>query len=214
MLVHRTRISDEKHLFALQILRDQVGQHVFPVHRLDRKTSGVLLFALDQDTHRQMQLKFSTGQIQKKYLAIVRGFSEVEGVINHPVQKENGKKVDAVTRYRTIEKVEIDIPSGPHQTSRYSLVEVSPETGRMHQIRKHFAHINHPVIGDRPYGCHVQNRMFKKIWEIITMMLHASELLFIHPVYNNSVIIKAGLHNEFKETIRILGFIDQLNIFE
>jgi tRNA pseudouridine65 synthase len=107
--------------------------------------------------------------------------------------------------------VEIDIPSGPHQTSRYSLVEVFPETGRMHQIRKHFAHINHPILGDRPHGCHVQNRIFKHKWNITTMMLHAHELQFLHPVSKEEIRIKAILHNEFRETIRILGFHTQHN---
>jgi tRNA pseudouridine65 synthase len=209
LLVHRTRISDEKNLFALQMLRDQIGQHVFPAHRLDRKTSGVLLFALNQNIHRQMQLKFSSGEIKKKYLAIVRGYSAETGIIDYPVKKENGKLAEALTRYKTIEQVEIDIPSGNHQTSRYSLVEVIPETGRMHQIRKHFAHINHPIIGDRPHGCHIQNRLFKNKWDISTMMLHADELSFIHPVTDKEIKIKAILHNEFRETIRILGFDTQ-----
>ena len=211
LLVHRTRISDEKNQFALQILRDQVDQHVFPAHRLDRKTSGVLLFALDQNMHRQMQLKFSLGKIQKKYLAIVRGFCEEDGIIDYPIKKENGTIAEALTRYKTIEQVEIDIPSGHHQTSRYSFVEIFPETGRMHQIRKHFAHINHPIIGDRPHGCHIQNRIFKSKWNITTMMLHADELKFQHPATNKEIKIKAILHNEFRETIRILGFDPHYN---
>jgi tRNA pseudouridine65 synthase len=211
LLVHRTRISDEKNLFALQLLRDQVGQHVYPVHRLDRKTSGVLIFALNKNIHRQMHLKFSSGKVKKKYLAIVRGYTEDKGIIDYPVKKDNGKLAEAITRYKTLDKVEIDIPSGPHQTSRYSLVEVFPETGRMHQIRKHFAHINHPILGDRPHGCHVQNRIFKHKWNITTMMLHAHELQFLHPVSKEEIRIKAILHNEFRETIRILGFHTQHN---
>ncbi len=206
LLVHRTRLSDERNFFALQMLRNQIDQHVFPVHRIDRKTSGVLLFALDQDINKNMQLKFSHGEVNKKYLAIVRGYCEDEGIIDHPVRKENGKLSAAVTMYKTIEKVEIDIPRGPHKTSRYSLVEAFPKTGRMHQIRRHFAHINHPIIGDRPHGCQIQNRLFKNKWNMTTMMLHADELLFLHPVTNVNMKIKATLHNDFKETIRILGF--------
>ncbi len=206
LLVHRTRISDEKKLFALQILRDQLGQHVYPAHRLDRKTSGVLLFALEEDVNRQMQFKFSSGEVKKKYLAIVRGYTEDEGIIDYPVKKDNGKMAEALTRYKTLDKVEIDMPSGPYKTTRYSLVEIFPESGRMHQIRKHFAHINHPIIGDRPHGCHIQNRLLKSKWNITTMMLHAHELLFLHPVSYEEVKIKAILHNEFRETIRILGF--------
>ena len=206
LLVHRTRLSDERNFFALQMLRNQIDQHVFPVHRIDRKTSGVLLFALDQDIHQKMQLKFSLGEVNKKYLAIVRGYCEDEGIIDYPVRKENGRLADAVTMYKTIEKVEVDIPMGPHKTSRYSFVEAFPKTGRMHQIRRHFAHINHPIIGDRPHGCQIQNRLFKNKWNMTTMMLHADELLFLHPVTNVNMKIKATLHNDFKETIRILGF--------
>ena len=144
-------------------------------------------------------------------MAIVRGYTEDEGIIDYPVKKHNGKLAEAITRYKTLDKVEIDMPSGPHQTSRYSLVEVFPETGRMHQIRKHFAHINHPILGDRPHGCHVQNRIFKHKWNITTMMLHAHELQFLHPVSKEEIRIKAILHNEFRETIRILGFHTQHN---
>ncbi len=206
LLVHRTKLSNERNLFALQILRDQLNRHVFPVHRLDRKTSGVLLFALDQDNNRQMQLNFSLGEVNKKYLAIVRGYCNEEGIINYPVRKENGRLAEALTIFNTIEKVEIDIPSGPHRTSRYSLVEVFPKTGRMHQIRMHFSHISHPIIGDRPHGCQIQNRLFKNKWNMTSMMLHAEELSFSHPVSGEKMKIKAALHNEFKETIRILGF--------
>ena len=209
LLVHKTSISDEQNLFALQILRDQIGQRVFPAHRLDRKTSGILIFSLDQNILRLMQSKFSSRLIEKNYLAIVRGFCEEAGIIDYPVKKENGKMVEAVTRYKTIERVEIEVPSGPHQTSRYSLVKIFPETGRMHQIRKHFSHINHPIIGDRPYGCHVQNRMFKLKWNITKMMLHANALMFQHPVTSEEIEIKASIHKEFKETIRILGFKPQ-----
>ena len=204
LLVHRTRLSDERNFFALQMLRDQLQKYVFPVHRLDRKTSGILLFALDQDINKKMQLKFSRGEVNKKYLAIVRGYCEDEGIIDHPVRKENGKPAAAVTMYKTIEKVEIDIPRGPHKTSRYSLVEVIPKTGRMHQIRKHFAHINHPIIGDRPHGCNKQNKLFKEKFGLMTMMLHACELDFLHPVSGEQTILPASLHSEFKRMIKTL----------
>jgi tRNA pseudouridine65 synthase len=97
------------------------------------------------------------------------------------------------------------VPFGKHSTSRYSLVEVRPETGRMHQIRKHFAHILHPIIGDRPYGCNKQNRLFKNKWEMDTMLLHAKSLSFIHPFINQEIEIKANVHEEFKRVCALMG---------
>ena len=208
--MHRTNIAEEKVFFALQLVRDLIGQRVYPVHRLDRKTSGILLFALDKSVHRDMQFLFSQGQIQKKYLAIVRGYCNDNEVIDYPLLKENGSKVDATTYYELLGKMELDISSTRYKTSRYSLVAIYPRTGRMHQIRKHFAHINHPVIGDRPYGCHIQNRFFKEKWYITTMMLHAAEMKFIHPVNGNEIEIHADIQEEFKKTMHILGFDNTL----
>jgi len=206
LLVHRTKIADEQEYFALQILRDQIGNYVYLNHRLDRKTAGVLLFALDKNSHRKMQEQFSRGDVAKKYLAIVRGYSDDKGKIDHPIKKENGKLAEALTLYKTIDRIELDIPLGMHKTSRYSLVEIIPKTGRMHQIRKHFSHINHPIIGDRPYGCNKQNKLFKERWGITTMMLHALQIEFKHPINDKTIKIKAPLQEDFSKTIRILGF--------
>lgn len=206
LLVHRTKLSNEKESFALQMVRNQIEQHVYPVHRLDRKTSGVLLFALDKDIHRQMQLKFSLCEVDKRYLAIVRGYCEGEGIIDYPIRKENGVMVDAITMYKNIAKVEIDFQIGPHRTSRYSLVKVFPKTGRMHQIRKHFRHIDHPIIGDRPHGCNKQNKFFKEEFDLMTMLLHAYQLRFHHPVRGKPINLKAQLHIEFDRMIKVLCF--------
>lgn len=206
LLVHRSSIAKDASEFAVQTLRDQLNQKVYPVHRLDRKTSGVLLFALDEDTNRLMQELFSKRLIHKKYKAIVRGYTEDEETIDYPLRKENGTLQEAVTKYRTIKRTELNIPLGHHQTVRYSLVEVSPITGRMHQIRKHFAHILHPIIGDRPYGCNKQNRFFKGRWNMDTMMLHATSLSFLHPVKNCQVIISANFQKEFQEVASLMGW--------
>ncbi len=156
------KIANDASEFALQILRDQLNQHVFPCHRLDRKTSGVLLFAKDEMTNRIMQRKFAEGQVSKKYVAIVRGYTNDKGIIDYPLKKEGvGTVQEAVTAYNTLQQTEMEIPFSGKSTSRYSLVEIEPLTGRMHQIRKHFAHIFHPIIGDRPHGCNKQNKLFK-----------------------------------------------------
>ncbi|MCG8308831.1 MAG: pseudouridine synthase [Cytophagales bacterium] len=206
LLVHRTKIAAEADVFALQLLRNQIDKHVYPIHRLDRKTGGVLLFGLNEEIHRTMQKQFAARNVSKKYLAIVRGFTDDEQVIDYPVRKDNGVLQDAVTRFRTVDKVELDIPFGKHATSRYSLLDVFPETGRKHQIRKHLAHINHPIIADRPHGCNKQNKLFKDRFDLMTMLLHAGELAFSHPVSNKKIRIKARLHLEFQRITNELGF--------
>ncbi|RYY35745.1 MAG: pseudouridylate synthase, partial [Sphingobacteriaceae bacterium] len=159
LLVHRSTIANDVAEFALQILRDQLGRKVYPAHRIDRKTGGVLLFALDKDAERAMQQQFADNKVSKKYLAIVRGYTDDSGKIDYPLRKENGTLQEAFTAYTTLHCAEIQVPLGKHDTSRYSLVEVSPTTGRMHQIRKHMAHIFHPIIGDRTHGCNKQNKL-------------------------------------------------------
>lgn len=206
LLVHRTKLANDTDRFALQLLRDQIDQHVYPIHRLDRKTGGVLLFALNEEIHKVMQRQFADRNVKKKYLAIVRGFTEDQQTIDYPLKKDNGYLQDAVTRIRTIHKSEISIPFGKHKTSRYSLIEAYPETGRKHQIRKHLAHIRHPIIADRPHGCNKQNKLFKEKFGLMTMMLHALELQFVHPVSNEKIMVSADLQSEFKRIIEELGF--------
>jgi len=206
LLVHRTRIATETDEFALQMLRDQLQKHVYPNHRIDRKTGGVLLFALNEEVHRAMQQKFAEKEIQKKYIAIVRGFTEDKGTIDYPLKRENGTTQEAITHYVTLDRAELDIPLGAHHTSRYSLIEVSPITGRQHQIRRHLAHIHHPIICDRPHGCNKQHRLFLEKFGLMTMMLHARELHFTHPVTNTQVSIHADLQDEFKRMIRVMNF--------
>lgn len=206
LLVHRTSLANDATEFALQNLRNQLNRKVYPCHRLDRKTSGVLLFAFDEDANSKMQRMFAENKVQKKYLTIVRGYTPEEGIIDYPLKREDGKIQEAVTNYKTLEESEIDIPDRDFNTARYSLVEVVPQSGRMHQIRKHFAHIYHPVIGDRPYGCNKQNRIFKERWGITTMMLHAKSIEFLHPKTKTKITIIADPHEEFIRAGKILKF--------
>lgn len=205
LLVHQSPIARDAEEFALQLLRDQLGQNVWPVHRLDRKTGGLLLFALNTESNVLLQTLFRDNLIKKKYLAIVRGHTPDEMDIDYALQKENGTMQEAFTHFKTLQRAEIPVAFGKHKTSRYSLVEAMPQTGRMHQLRKHFAHINHPIIGDRPHGCNKQNRFFKETWQMDTMMLHASELSFIHPYSKKEVCFKAGLQSEF---LRMCGLME------
>ena len=206
MLVHRSKIAKDVTTFALQTLRDQLGKQVSPAHRIDRKTSGVLLFAFDKEGLSKIRKLFEDNDLTKTYMAIVRGYAPSKQTIDYPLQNDHGKLQKAVTSFETIATTEIDIPLGKHSTSRYSLVKVHPQTGRMHQIRKHFAHIMHPIIGDRPHGCNKQNRLFLKKWNISNMFLHARQLRFIHPLDHYQVTITAPPQPEFEHGLEILSF--------
>jgi tRNA pseudouridine65 synthase len=206
LLVHRSSIAADVEEFALQLLRDQIGLWVNPVHRIDRKTSGVLLFALNKQVESAMQKQFADNQVIKKYLAIVRGHTLDNEDIDYPLRKENGNLREAFTSYRTLKRAELDVALGSHPTSRYSLVEATPATGRMHQLRKHFSHIFHPIIGDRTHGCNKQNRLFKEKWEMTTMLLHASSATFKHPVSGEIIVIEAPLQKEFMRVMEVMGW--------
>jgi tRNA pseudouridine65 synthase len=207
LLVHRTGIASDVKEFAIQLLRDQLGLKVNPVHRIDRKTGGILLFALNKQVEISMQQQFMNNLMQKKYLAIVRGYTPDEEEIHYALRKENGVLQDAFTVYCTLQRAEIDVPFGGHATSRYSLVEVTPATGRMHQIRRHLSHIFHPIIGDRTHGCNKQNKLFKEQWEMTTMLLHASRLSFTHPVTREVIIIEAPLQDEFLRVMQLMNWL-------
>jgi tRNA pseudouridine65 synthase len=204
LLVHRSSIANDAKEFALQLLRDQVNKHVSPVHRLDRKTGGLLLFAFEKDMEIAMHMQFQEGAVKKKYKAVVRGYSPDAMDIDYPLAKDNGVIQNAFTSFVTLKQAELDIPFGNHPTSRYSLVEATPTTGRMHQLRKHFAHIFYPIIGDRKHGCNKQNKFFKEQWDMTTMLLHASELSFTHPVTKERIHLSAPLQDEFKRVMELM----------
>jgi tRNA pseudouridine65 synthase len=208
LLVHRSPIAADASEFAIQVLRDQLGQKVYPVHRLDRKTSGLLVFALNEEVNKHLQMAFMNRKIDKKYVALVRGFIAEKGKIDYALTNEAGKVQDALTHFKLLQHFEIEIPNGKFSTARYSLVEVNPETGRMHQIRKHFAHIFHPIIGDRPHGCNKQNKFFLEKWGMNTMLLHANELSLNHPVTKQQMTFNANLPLDFKLTIERLSIKD------
>lgn len=206
ILVHRTRISEDT-VFVLQLLRDQVGYHIFPVHRLDRMTSGVLVFGKTKDAASSLSKLFREQQIDKTYLAVVRGHLPATGSIDYALARSpDHQKQPALTDYRTLDQTEIPHAISRYPTSRYSLVEVTPKTGRFHQIRKHFAHLRHPVIGDRPHGDCKHNKYLREKLGIRTMLLHAQSFSFIHPRTQKRVIIDSKLDNSFVEALKILNF--------
>ena len=206
LLVHPSPIARDADTSALQLLRDQIGQYVYPVHRLDRKTSGVLVFALNKESLSLLSKAFQEGTIEKEYHAIVRGHIADSGIIDYELVNDKNKKQSALTKYHCLKRTEINLPFGKHPTSRYSLVRLTPQTGRHHQLRKHMAHIFHPIIGDRPHGCNKQNKLFKETFGLIEMMLHATNIGFEDPETKERITINANKSKEFERVLRVLEF--------
>lgn len=202
LLVHRSRIAKDATEFALQLLRDQIGQRVYLAHRLDRKTSGVLLFGKSKQVEAELQQLFSQRKINKQYLAIVRGYLKESDCIDYALEHE-GKVKEAITHFSSLDTFELPFQTSRYPTSRYSYISLKPETGRFHQIRKHMAHIFHPILGDRPHGCNKQNKLWKEQYGLTEMMLHAEVLEFRYR--EKDYCIKAGLSNSFLETLEILN---------
>lgn len=195
LLVHRSWLDKGETRFAMQMTRDLIGgRHVYPVHRLDRPTSGVLLFALDPVIARALTEAFTQRQVHKEYLALVRGWAPEQGVIDYPLKEQLDKIADAmsnpdrpaqdaVTTFRRLHKVELPhAVSKKHPTSRYSLVRLFPKTGRKHQLRRHMDHLFHPIVGDTTHGDGRHNRFFREHFGCERLLLVARTLSFTHPV--------------------------------
>ncbi|NBB92338.1 MAG: pseudouridylate synthase [Gammaproteobacteria bacterium] len=202
IMVHRSNIGTDRE-FVMQNLRDQLGQRVWPVHRLDRATSGVLLFALDPGAARALGGSFMNRRVDKGYLAVVRGWTGANGVVDHPLARHGRAEPRAArTDYERLASCELPIPVGGFDTARYSLVAARPETGRRHQIRRHFKHISHHLIGDTTYGDGRHNRLFRRHLDCHRMLLHANRLALEHPSDGRRVTIEASLDGEFARVAR------------
>jgi tRNA pseudouridine65 synthase len=206
ILVHRTGLSEDRR-FVLQMLRDQMGGAlVYVVHRLDRGTSGVLLFAKSSEMASRMGEQFMSRSVDKKYKAIVRGHAPEEITLDYALSdKETGKvALPARTHFRRLASSEIDVAIGyKYPTARFSLVECTLETGRRHQIRKHLAHLRYPVIGDVRHGDNKQNNYFKQHFQIPRMLLHAHSLTVEHPVSGATLRIEAAWDAYFEAAMHI-----------
>lgn len=210
LLVHRTGLAQDQNQaqFLLQLLRDQIGQKVFPVHRLDRPTSGVIIFALSSEVATQLSEALQTDSASKTYWAIVRGWLAAEGVVDHPVKDPDTGKApkDGITQFRCLERFELPQPVDRYPVARYSLVELHPKTGRRHQLRQHLKHLSHPMIGDTSYGKSVHNRFFQEKLAVNRLLLHAKSLYFIHPKTQKAWFIEAPLDQQW---IRALNQLRQ-----
>lgn len=213
LLVHPSPIDRREKNFAVRILRDQIGQMVYPVHRLDRPTSGVLLFALNPEISKKTALLFQTGQVWKKYIAVVRGYVPEQGTIDHPLKEVKDRYVrrrndltektyPAVTDFKRLAAVEIPFAVDKYPTSRYSLAALFPKTGRRHQLRRHMTHISHPIIGDTRYGKDVHNKFFITQFHCKSLLLAALELAFIHPETGADMLLTATPNPDFDLIIK------------
>ncbi|GAB3220985.1 pseudouridylate synthase [Algoriphagus aestuariicola] len=209
LLVHKTRQAYGEEENALIQLRDQIGSWVAPVHRLDRATSGVLLFAKNEEILPALKAKFMDREVQKTYLTISRGIpQEKESLIDHPLTSERSNKAqEAQTRYRVLAETEIPYNStGRYPTSRYSLLEVDLLTGRTHQIRRHLAHIRHYIIGDKKHGDNKQNIFFECQFGLQNLLLHAWKLSFRHPLDGQEISLSCPIPAHFRTIMQELGW--------
>jgi len=217
LLVHRTVLDRHETCFAVQILRDQIGQYVHPAHRLDRGTSGVLLFALDRETGRLLSAQFESQQVDKTYLAVVRGHPDESGCINHPLTRQfddyEFRDPEAInvaqtaeTYYRRLAIAELPHANDRYPTSRYALIELKPTTGRRHQIRRHLKHIAHPIIGDATYGKGSHNRLFQDLFACHRLLLACLEMNITHPVSGQTLKLTAPLAVDFAALLEKLGW--------
>ena len=210
MLVHRSKVASGDRIFALQTLRNQIGAHVYPVHRLDKGTSGVLLFALYPESAKALSSLFAERKIVKRYAAVVRGWTDSEGRIDYALKEILDKTTDgkaridkpaksALSDYQTMAQTEIDQAVGRYDTARYSFLHVYPKTGRKHQIRRHFKHIFHPILGDRKYGDRAHNAHLRDGMHCSRMLLAATLLQFEHPFSSETMRVEAP--HDFPESI-------------
>jgi len=194
LLVHRGWDNDR--VVALTLARAIAGRHVFPVHRLDRATSGVLVFALDSAMAAIVHGAFERGEVHKRYVALVRGVPPEEIVVDYPVPRsEKGERVPAVTEVRRL-----------YALDGYAVVEARPRTGRLHQIRRHLRHLAHPIIGDVTYGDGKHNRAFRARFGLHRLALHARELRLLHPVTGEPLVFEAPVPDDLR------GPLDQMGV--
>jgi tRNA pseudouridine65 synthase len=218
MLVHRSSLDRHEHIFLLQVLRDQLGCSVHPVHRLDKPTSGLMLLALDRATCTALSDAFEYGLVRKTYLAIVRGEISPGGFVNHPLRRltdDPGERPGAPeafdaaqTRYRRLATVELPHRIDRYPTTRYSLVALEPLTGRRHQLRRHMKHLAHPIIGDTTYGKSAHNRFFEAQFGSRRLLLAATRLCFPHPVDGRPMAVDAPLSDDYQRVVDALGWAE------
>lgn len=205
LLVHRSPIDRHETRFALQLVRDQLGQRVYTVHRLDKGTSGALAFALDPAAARAYMAAFAQRGVDKTYVALVRGWPPPAGCIERPLSAVEDERAgpqsieprEARTSFVRLATYELPVRVDRYPTSRYALVQLAPETGRRHQLRRHLAHESHPIVGDSTYGKGRHNRLFAELFGVQRLLLACTGLRFAAIDGNATVTVAAPLAPEF-----------------
>lgn len=219
MFVHRSRDNRHCERFIVQDLRDQIGQFVYPLHRLDRGTSGILLFSLTQDVASIMGKMFAERKIRKTYQALVRGFCAEFGTVDQPMTSAKARTLAAddprrtpqaaVTDFICRRRFDVPVSTGRFPSTRLSLLELHPLTGRFHQIRRHLNYIAHPVIGDSSHGDTRVNRVFRDTFGFDRLMLTAVRLEFPHPLTREPVVIVCEPDESFRQCVEVVAPFEQ-----
>ena len=216
LLVHRSFVATRERENVVRTLGRQLGQRVFTVHRLDRATSGVLIFGLNSDAARVLTTQFERREVAKTYHAIVRGYTDDTGTIDMPLKEPYDRIATpvetaadkpakaAITEFETLARSELPISAGKYQTSRFSFLRVTPRTGRRHQIRRHLKHIAHPIIGDIKHGDNRVNQLIETEFGIRRLMLVASELQVSHPSTGEAMVLSALAGEDFQSARQLL----------
>lgn len=217
MLVHRTALARGETRFALQTLRDQLGRHVYPVHRLDRPTSGLLLFALSPAMATALGEAFTTQHVRKRYLAVVRGVGPEHEWLDNPLREEDGTRPKAempaqpaCTEIRRLDSVELPVQVDRYPQARYSLMEARPTTGRRHQIRRHLSSRGYPIIGDAKHGKGLHNRFFRDHLGCARLLLAAVGVSFHHPARNATLQLSAAVDADMHRLFETFGWAGHL----
>ena len=212
--VHGSRMLEGRPATLTGMARDLAGRVVHAVHRLDRPVSGAILFAFDREALAALSGAFEHRQVEKRYLAVARGWVEERGVIDHPLlpprdERRGGEQPrDAVTRYERLDCAELPFAVPPYPAARYSLVSLWPDTGRRHQLRRHMKHISHHLVGDTTYGKGEHNRLFRERFGCDRLLLHSRFLCFRHPVSGLELKLSAPLDAAFTRAASIFGHTD------
>ena len=210
LLVHKSKIANDETDFLLDRIKEQAGANLYLAHRLDRATSGVLLLAKSREIAGELGRLFMAREVTKKYLAVVRGWPAADGVVDYPLPgvRERGPRKPALTRWRTLATVTVPIEMGRYPEQRYALVEAMPETGRYRQIRRHFHHISHHIIGDTSHGRGDHNRLWRIHFGMHRMLLHSWRLEFAHPVSGVRVTLIAPPDDVWQRVAERFGWQD------
>lgn len=211
LIVHHSKYARNLDELSLCQLLNDTAIKIHPIHRLDRKTSGLIIFAKNKTIIPLFQDLFDRQAVKKKYIALVRGFINDDGSLDYPIRADEETVYKAAeTQYKKLHQFELNIPVPPYPTARYSIVELRPQTGRMHQLRKHMNKFSHPIIGDPKYGNRHHNHMFIDQLAISNLFLHAETLEFVHPKTQKTILVKAKFPEFWKKSMMAFNVDYQL----